>query len=189
MVGLLLAGTLAGCGGSSSSGGRAPPEESADAPAPPPPGWSRIVNGTAGFSLSLPPGWTTRGSRNGSTLVRSSDRALAVAVSADRSDDGTRDLPTTYLQRTVRSLSGYRNLRANQPRPVPGLRYSAARVEASGTFARTRVRQEIQLYALHRPGRVTYTVAVFRSAATRAARYAPFVAVVLRSFRARPPSA
>src|SRR5207249_532623 len=131
MVGLLLAGVLAGCGGSSSSGGRAPPDESTDAPAPPPPGWSRIVNGTAGFSLSLPPGWTTRGSRNGSTLVRSSDRALAVAVSADRSDDGTRDLPTTYLQRTVRSLSGYRNLRANQPRPVPGLRYSAARVEAS----------------------------------------------------------
>jgi len=49
------------------------------------------------------------------------------------------------------------------------------------------VRQAITLYALHRPGSVTYTVAVFRSAATRATRYAPFLGVVVRSFRARAP--
>ena len=187
MACLVVAGAPVGCGGSSSSGGREPSAESTDAPAPPPPGWSRIVNGTAGFSLSLPPGWTTHGSANGSTLVRSTDRALAVAVSADRSDDGTRDPPTTYLQRTVHSLSGYRGLHTGRPAPVPGLRYPAARVEATGTFARTRVRQAITLYALHRPGSVTYTVAVFRSAATRAARYAPFLGVVVRSFRARAP--
>jgi hypothetical protein len=187
MAGLLLAGTPAACGGSSSSRGGAPTPESADPPAAAPPGWSRVVNGTAGFSMSLPPGWTARGSGNGSTLVRSHDGALAVAVSADRSNDGTRDTPTTYLRRTLHSLSGYRNLRAGRSAGARGLRYPAAQVEATGTFARTRVRQAITLYALHRPGRVTYTVSVFRSAATRAARYAPFVGGVLRSFRARPP--
>src|SRR5256885_11705409 len=143
MACLVVAGAPAGCGGSSSSGGREPSAESADAPAPAPPGWSRIVNGTAGFSLSLPPGWTTRGSANGSTLVRSTDRALAVAVSADRSDDGTRDPPTTYLQRTVRSLPGYRDLHARKPAPVPGPRYAPARLPATGTVPRTRGRPAV----------------------------------------------
>jgi hypothetical protein len=60
-------------------------------------------------------------------------------------------------------------------------------VSATGTFARTGVRQAIAFYALQRPGRVTYTVAVFRSAATPVGRYAPYVAAMLRSLRARPP--
>jgi hypothetical protein len=66
------------------------------------------------------------------------------------------------------------------------LRYPAARSTATGTFSRTRVRQAITLYALRRPGIVTYTVAVFRSAAIPAARYAPYLQVLLRSFRGRP---
>jgi hypothetical protein len=59
-------------------------------------------------------------------------------------------------------------------------------VTAIGTFRRTRVRQAITLYALHRPGRVTYTLAVFRSAAIPAARYEPYLQLLLRSFRAQP---
>jgi hypothetical protein len=185
LVCLLLAAAPAGCGGSSSSGG-SPPKETTDPPAVALRGWTRLINDTAGFSLSLPPGWTTRRSGEGSTLIRSTDRALAVAVSADRGDDGTRDPPTTYLERTVRHLTGYRNLRPGRAVPVRGLRYPAARSTATGTFSRTRVRQAITLYALHRPGIVTYTVAVFRSAAIPAARYAPYLQVLLRSFRGRP---
>ena len=183
---LVLAAAPAGCGGSSSSRDASTPAESADPPAAPLPGWSRLINGTAGFSLSLPPGWTNRGSTGGSTLVRSRDRALAVAVSADRSRDGAGDAPTAYLERTVRNLPGYHGLRAGRAVAVPGLQYPAARVTAIGTFRRTRVRQAITLYALHRPGRVTYTLAVFRSAAIPAARYAPYLRILLRSFRARP---
>jgi hypothetical protein len=160
--------------------------ESADPPAPLLRGWSRLVNDAAGFSLSLPPGWTSRGSTGASTLLRSRDRALAVAVSADRSRDGAGDPPTAYVDRTVRSLPGYRGLRAGRAVTVPGLRYPAAKVTAIGTFTRTRVRQAITLYALHRPGLVTYTLAVFRSAAIPAARYAPYLQVMLRSFRGRP---
>jgi hypothetical protein len=185
LVCLLLAAAPAGCGGSSSSAGSSP-NETTNPPATPLPGWTRLVNNTAGFSLSLPPGWATRRSGEGSTLIRSRDRALAVAVSADRSDDGAGDPPTTYLQRTVRHLNGYRNLRLGRAVPVPGLRYPAARLTATGTFSHTRVRQAITLYALRRPGIVTYTLAVFRSAAIPAARYAPYVQVVLRSFRGRP---
>jgi hypothetical protein len=89
-------------------------------------------------------------------------------------------------ERTVRRLSGYRNLRFGRGVPMPGLRYPAARLTATGTFARTHVRQAITLYALQRPGVVTYTVAVLRSAAISAGRYAPYLRVVLRSFRGRP---
>jgi hypothetical protein len=151
------------------------------------PGWTRVRNDAAGFTLSVPPGWTARGSGRSSTLLRSRGGALAVAGAADRSNDGAHDAPVTYVQRTVRNLPGYRRLRIGRPVPVPGLRYPAAGVAATGTFARTGVRQAIALYALHRPGRVTYTVAVFRSAAIPVARSAPYVAVILRSFRARPP--
>ncbi len=186
LVCLVLAAAPAGCGGSSSSGDTSTPTESTDPPAAALPGWSRLVNGTAGFSLSLPPGWTSHGAAGGSTLVRSTDRALAVAVSADRSDDGAGDPPTTYLDRTVRNLAGYRGLRAGRAVALRGLRYPAAQVTATGTFTRTRVRQAITLYALHRPGRVTYTLAVFRSAVTPAARYGPYLQIVLRSFRGRP---
>jgi hypothetical protein len=187
----MLAAALVGCGGSSSTRDASTrdastPAESADPPAAALPGWSRLVNGAAGFSLSLPPGWTSRGSTGGSTLLRSRDRALAVAVSADRSRDGAGDPPTTYLDRTVRSLAGYRDLRAGRAVAVQGLHYPAAKVTAIGTFRRTRVRQAITLYALHRPGRVTYTLAVFRSAAIPAARYAPYLQVLLRSFRGQP---
>jgi hypothetical protein len=160
--------------------------ESADPPATLLRGWSRLVNDAAGFSLSLPPGWTSRGSAGASTLLRSRDRALAVAVSADRSHDGAGDPPTTYLDRTVRNLTGYRGLRAGHAVTARGLHYPAATVTAIWTFTRTRVRQAIALYALHRPGRVTYTLAVFRSAAIPAARYAPYLQVMARSFRARP---
>ena len=86
----------------------------------------------------------------------------------------------------MRSLAGYRDLRAGRAVAVQGLHYPAAKVTAIGTFRRTRVRQAITLYALHRPGRVTYTLAVFRSAAIPAARYAPYLQVLLRSFRGQP---
>jgi len=187
LVCLLLSAAPAGCGGSSSSGGSSP-KEITDPPAAALPGWTRLINDTAGFSLSLPPGWTTRRSGEGSTLIQSTDRALALAVSADRSNDGSDDPPTTYLPRTVPHLAGYRNLRSGRAVPVAGLRYPAASLAATGTFARTRVRQAITLYALHRPGIVTYTLAVFRSAAIPASRYAPYLQAILRSFRGRPAS-
>lgn len=190
LVCLALAGVPAGCGGSSHSSAHKPsPAESADPPAAVPHGWSRVLNDPSGFSLSLPPGWTAHRSGTGGTLIRSKDRALAVAVSADRSGDGARDAPGTYLERTARSLPGYGNLRVGPAAPLAGLPYPTARLTASGTFRRTKVAQAITLYAFHRPGRVTYALVVFRSAPIPAARYARYVRLLVRSFRARPPQA
>lgn len=187
LLALAAAAAPAGCGSSSHTGTTGPPAaEKLDPPARPLPGWRTLVNDRGGFSLSLPPGWSARSAGDGSTLVRSSDRALALSISADRSDDGARDRPQVYLDRTAAHLGGYRDLRIPPARPLAGLRYPAARAAGTGVYTRTGVRQALVLYALHRPDQVTYTLLAFRSAAVPAARYAALLPEVLRSFRARP---
>jgi hypothetical protein len=179
-----------GCGGEPAPSPAPParegaPAERADRPAPLPAGWKRVVNRRAGFSVGIPPGWRARGTR-GATLVRSGDRLMAVSIVADRSDDG-RGLPAAvYARRTARALPGYRRLRVGPARRLRGARYPGAAVTATGTFARTGVRQAIRVVVLRRPGRVAYTLAVARSARSRGAVYRPAVRGMLRSFRARP---
>jgi hypothetical protein len=152
-----------------------------------PSGWKQLVNAHAGFSVGIPPGWTARGA-SGTILVRSGDRLLAASIAADRSPDG-RDLsPANYAERLVKALPGYRRLRVGRPAPVRGARYPGASVTATGTFARTRVRQAIQVVALQRRGQVTYTLVFFRTARAPAALYRPALAGVIRTFRARGPS-
>jgi hypothetical protein len=119
--------------------------------------------------------------------VRSRDGALALSVAADRSGDGQDDLPDEYLRRTATHLAGYRALRVEAVRRLARLRYPAAALTASGVFTRTGVRQQILIYALRRPGQVTYSVAAFRSAGVPASRYAALLDAIVRSFRARPP--
>jgi hypothetical protein len=178
---------LAGCGSSSSHrSNRAPPRETVDPPAAVPLGWQGHIDDRGGFSLSLPPGWTATQTVEGSTLVRSSDRALAIDVSADRSDVGERDDPSMYLRRVEGSLRGYRQLRFDAPRALGGLRYTTATASGTGIFARTGVHQAIDLYALARGHQVTYTFAAFRGVEAPASRYRTLLREILRSFRARP---
>ena len=182
----LCAATLVACGDGGSPSEPAGPPESDDPAAKLPAGWKRVVNRRAGFTVGIPPGWTARGSR-GATLVRSGDRLLAASISADRSPEGQDLRPSVYVERLVRQLPGYRRLRRGRPRPVGVARYRGAFVFATGTFARTRVRQVIQAVALQRRGQVTYTLLFFRTARAPGALYRPAVTGMLRTFRARSP--
>lgn len=184
-LGVACAAGLGACGDESPPAPPAP-EERADRRGPLPAGWTRVVNRDAGFSLGIPPGWTARGGR-GATLVRSGDRLLAVSITADRSPEG-RDLPPeVYARRTVRGLDGYRDLRIGRPRPLRLGRYPGGVVDATGTFARTRVRQAIRAIALRRRGQVTFALLFFRTARAPARVYAPALAGMVRTFRAGPP--
>jgi hypothetical protein len=175
-----------GCGDDDPAPVSTTPQERADRRAPLPRGWDRVVNRRAGFSLGIPPGWRARGAR-GATLVRSGDGLLAVSIAADRSTDG-RDLPPdVYVRRTANALEGYRALRVGRPRPLRGARYPGATVTASGVFARTNLRQAIQVSALRRRGQVTYTLISFRTDRAPAARYRAAIRGMLRTFRAAPP--
>ncbi|MDQ6750224.1 MAG: DUF1795 domain-containing protein [Actinomycetota bacterium] len=177
---------VAGCGGSPAHRRPGKIPETADAPPPLPRGWHRITETRSGFTLGLPPGWTSR-SENAATRARSRDGAAALSVFADRSRDGQEDAPEEYLRRTIAHFSGYRALHVGPVRPLPGLAYPAAKVTASGVFAKTKVRQRIALYALRRPRQVTYTVAVFRSASSAGSRETALLERIVRSLRGRPP--
>ncbi|MDO8211517.1 hypothetical protein [Conexibacter sp. CPCC 206217] len=137
------------------------------APAGPEPqlprGWRRVRDPQAGFSVGLPPGWTSRRS-DGTLVLRSRDRTLAIAVGADRSDPGKIAAPHTYAREAIESLRGYRGLRSSPAREVQEAPYPGALATATGTYADTGVKQAITLVALQRRGDATFTLLAFRSA-------------------------
>lgn len=182
------AALAAGCGNEGVPTSNAPKAtaETRDKPPPPPRDWRRVVNVRAGFSVGIPPGWTAKGATD-TTLIRSRDRALVVAISADRSDGGREASPEAYAERIATSLPGYRGLLTGKTERVRTARYPTASVTASGSLARTGVRQAITIFAVSRPHRVMYTIAVSRSASTPASRYAPYLERLVRSFTAAPP--
>jgi hypothetical protein len=147
-----------------------------------PSGWRPVDNAADGFAFGLPPSWTVAPA-GGTTVVRSADGALALSISADRSEEGlTTPLPL-YARRTVLALPGYRGLRLTaSPRvELPG--YATASASARGTLIKTGVRQAIELVALRRAGRATLAVTSFRSAAVPRKRYASLTAQLLRTLR------
>ncbi|HEX3318425.1 MAG TPA: hypothetical protein VHR88_10425 [Solirubrobacteraceae bacterium] len=192
-VALGLAGCGGGSGGSSSSStaaARPAKRPAADRPeptAPLPGGWVRVVDARDGFSFGVPAGW--RAHRTGSgVLVRSADRALAVAVGYDRSGQGRALAPRAYASRAASSLQGYRNLHVGPAHRVPHERHPTATVQARGVFLKTHVRQAILVVAAARPGRGSFAVLAFRSARTRAVRYAPELSELVRTLRVRRPA-
>ena len=185
-MGLACAAGAAACGDEDSPPEPAAPAERADPRGRLPAGWRRVVNARAGFSLGIPPGWTARGA-TGTTLVRSGDRLLAVSITADRSPEGRELPPDVYVRRTARGLTGYTDLKVGRPAPLRGARYPGATLAATGTFARTKVRQVIRVTALRRRGQVTFALIFFRTARAPGALYAPAVVGMLRTFRAAPP--
>ncbi|MDX6669055.1 MAG: hypothetical protein QOK04_2435 [Solirubrobacteraceae bacterium] len=185
---LACAALPGGCGNDSVPTSSAPkaPAETRDTPPKLPRGWRRVVNPRAGFSVGIPPAWSARGAA-GTTLVRSSDRALALTVTADRSEDGRESDPKQYAARLVSQLPRYRKLQTGLAKPVQRTRYPTASVTASGVYSPTGVRQAIVVFAISRQHRVMYAISVFRAASTRASRYDKLLETLVRSFSAAPP--
>ena len=163
-----------------------PATERSDRPAKPPAGWHTVANRRAGFTLSVPPGWATR-TRKGATLIRSSDRLVAITVAADRSEDGRTTRPRQYARRTFRALPGFRKLRTAPARRVRGSPYRSARVDGAGTLAKRRQRQRITVAAYQRRQRATYTIVAFSARVGGAPVYAGPLRTILASLRAQRP--
>jgi hypothetical protein len=178
---------LAACGSSGTSTTThalsAAPERT-EHPARLPRGWKRVVDRRDRFSFGVPPGWRVHRSRFGE-LVRSADRALSLSIVYDRGGEARTLKVRAYAKRTAHALAGYRNLHVGPARRVTGERYPTATVSARGVFLRTHVRQAILVVAVRRPRRGTFALLAFRSARTRAARYAPELAELVRTLRTR----
>ena len=143
-----------------------------------------MVDRVDGFSFGVPRGWRAHRVQGGE-LVRSVDKALAVSVSFDRSVPARTEDLRTYASRTAHALQGYRNLHVGPAHRVPGERHPTATVQARGVFLKTHVRQNILVVAVRRPQRGTFTVLAFRSARTRAVRYAPELTELVETLRTR----
>ena len=186
---LLVAALLAGLSGSGCgeedefAGSPNPARERSDPPAKAPAGWRTFTNRRAGFTVSVPPGWPAR-ARGSATLIRSSDRLVAVTVAADRSEAARLTPPRRYALRTFRALPDFRNLKPDSLRKVRHSPYASARVDGAGTLAERRQRQHITVAAFQRPHRVTYTVVAFSASAAHFGE----VGLMLASLRARPPA-
>jgi hypothetical protein len=196
-TGLALA--LAGCGGGASdrsaSSSTATTARSTPAPRPAAPerneppaqlpnGWQLVVDKPGGFSFGVPRGWRAHRVQSGE-LVRSADKALAISVSYDRSAAArTLDL-RTYASRVAHALQGYRDLHVAAAHRIPGQRHPTVTVQARGVFRKTHVRQSILVIAVRRPQRGTFSVLAFRSAKTRAVRYAPEITELVNTLRTR----
>jgi len=188
VVGLLAVALVAtGCGGEEKfEGSPDPAAEKNDRPAQPPAGWRTFANRRAGFTISIPRDWVPR-TRRSATLIRSSDRLLAVSVAADRSADGREMRPRRYALRAFRALPGFRRLRVRSTRRVSGSPYPSRRVDGAGTLARRRQRQRITVAALKRPGQVTFAVVAFAAELDGRAPYAQSLKALLASLRGRRP--
>ena len=184
----LAAVAAAGCGEDDDPA--APPDpasERRDRPADPPPGWRTLKNRRAGFTLSVPRIWSVR-KRDSATLIRSSDRLLAITVAADRSEPGRTTPARAYARQAFRALPGFRKLRVQRVRPVRRSRYRSARVDGRGTLGRPRRRQHITVAAFRRPGRVTYTVIAFGADVQGRPPHTGPLRTMLASLRGRPPA-
>ncbi len=189
LVAALTAGLAGlGCGDDDDfAGSPDPATERNDPPAKPPPGWRTFANRRAGFTLAVPAGWSAR-ARKSATLIRSSDRLLAITVAADRSEPARTTPPREYARRTFRAVPGFRNLRLRTAGRVKGSPYPNARVSGTGTLADRRQRQRITVAAFRRPRQVTYTVVAFSARAGPAPAHAAELARMLASLRARRPA-
>jgi hypothetical protein len=177
-----------GCGGEDETAGSPDPAtERSDPPADPPPGWRTFANRRAGFTLSVPREWLAR-TRTSATLIRSSDRLMAITVAADRSEAGRTTRPRPYARRAFRALPGFRKLRATPARPVRRSPYPSSRLDGTGTLAKTRNRQHITVAAFRRGNRATYTVVAFATPIGRVPAHAGPLRRILASLRARRPA-
>ena len=187
-TGLMVAMGGVGCGEEDDfTGSPDPATERSDPPGKPPAGWRTFANRRAGFTVSVPPGWPAR-ARKSATLIRSSDRLLAITVAADRSESARTTRQREYATRTFRALPGFQRLRPDERRGVARSPYPSARVDGTGTLADTRQRQRITVAAFRRPGRVTYTIIAFSANVGRAPAHAGELKLLLASLRARRPA-
>jgi hypothetical protein len=179
----LTAASLAGCGGGGDTSPPPRPAETIDPPAKLPAHWQTEVNPVAGFSIGVPPAWTSVQS-DSSTLLRSPDHVVAISASADRTDEALATPLERYAAGAAENLNGFRGLRLLGTRPYDA-QYPAAVARAAGTLTSTGVKQRLSLYVLRREAVAAYPVLATRNAGVRSP-FAHQIDPIVHSLRGRP---
>ena len=185
---LLALGLLgSGCGDDDEKAEREAPPERADPAAQPPAGWRTVRNVRAGFTIAAPVPWSAS-TRGGRTTIRSDDRLVALAISADRTARGRELSPARYARRTIATVPKFAGTVERRVTRVRSSRYDSAVLTATGTVSPSNLSQRISVVIFQRPGRVSYGLLVFRNAGVKPRFNDRIIARMLRTFRAQPGS-
>ncbi len=178
-----VAALLAGCGG---GGGAQPtrPLETIDPPAKLPRGWRTEISPAAGFSIGVPPLWSTRPS-GGATLLSSPDKAVAIQIAADRTSEALSIPLESFAAGAARSLPGFNELKMlGDPMPFSD-RYEGVSVRASGIVRQTGFPQRLQVVVLRRDAIAAYPILAAVNA-RKGSVFAKQIEQIVRSLRGRP---
>ena len=185
-----------GGGTRTDAAGPEPETEKVDRPAELPAEWTREINRDAGFSIGLPPGWTSNRTGGGQVSVLTSpDELITISVGADRTE-GALQLPLDeFAIRTAEALGSevvgadrFENLDVGEAAPFDHA-YEAVGVRAIGDSQRTGVPERILVVVARREGQAAYVFVVRENAdeppepETR-----DTIKEIIRSLRGRPPA-
>jgi hypothetical protein len=180
----LAAALLAGCGGG--GGSAAPPDrppETVDPAAKPPPGWTTTTNSLAGFTIAVPHGWQPA-ARGVATLLTSPDRAVTVAVTADRTDEALAAPAEAVARGTILDLPGFTELKVFRAVPFHG-RYPGAEADGNGLRTANGLRQRFRSLLLRRDGVAQFSVLISANGKSHSP-FAEQADAIARSIRGRP---
>ena len=192
----IVAGLVAGCGGSDPDPGpqaEPRPREKAEGLPELPEGWTKLENKSQGLAFGVPPGWK-RGTdclRGGTTpgttsVICSPDKLVSLAVTADRSEQALELPPAEFAVRTMEGLEteGYRSLDPEKPKDFKG-HYNGTSLKASGKAA-TGVRQNVKVVVLRRDDYANFTAVIAANAERPTGPAVELAERSLRTLRSQP---
>jgi len=152
-----------------------------------PRGYEEFVNRGAGVAFGRPPGWKANSSGSATTLT-APDELVAVAISADRTDDALALDPKEFAAQAAEVLPGFKGkLATSKARPFAH-RYEGAVVMAKGVAKGSGVRQRIQAIALERDGVATVSAVIFENRELDPGAEVKQALEAIRTLRTRPPA-
>lgn len=179
----LAAALIAGCGSGDSNPPPARPAETVDTAAELPADWTSTTNEPAGFTVGVPHGWAVE-PREVATLLISPDRAVSVAISADRTDEALAAAPEEVARATIEGLPGFEQIQTLGHRPFRA-HYPGVEVIGEGVRTSNGLRQRFRSIVLQRPHIAVYSILASRNLSA-ASPFAEQVDAIVRSLRGRP---
>lgn len=157
-----------------------PPPETADPLPALPRGWSKAANGTAGFAVGVPPGWSVK-TVGGRTTFKSLGSSVVVAITADRSEEALAADLQEYALSVAEGLGVAAPMAVAEPPKAGGAGYESAAAEGVDGSKR------VEAIVVRRPELAAYPIAVVSDAGVKPAELEPIVNRIVGTLRGQPP--
>jgi hypothetical protein len=159
----------------------APPPEIADPIPALPRGWSKAVNGTAGFAVGVPPGWPVK-TVGGRTTFKSPGGTVVVAITADRSEEAIEADLQEYAVEVAQAIGASTAAAVPEPPKAGGPGYESAAAEGMDEDRR------VEAIVVRRPELAAYPIVVVSGAGVKRAEVDQIVNRIVSTLRGQPPT-